>query len=256
MFKYGLKLWSSNVSWFAPAAQLCASKQFDFVELYYNPSAPLDFEQLVALKGFVYSVHSPHSHGWHEFFIAGPHHLEQWQQTTILADYFTAQHIVLHPCREHTIPIFEENYAHIKDPRVIIENMAGRDIDGQVMGCGQTMQDMRQLRALAPICFDIEKGIKAAVHQGVDYKEFITIALAELQPDYMHLSGGDRSHPMDQHLNLWEANFDWPWIKNILTDYARSRDVRLVLEVPKVGDDLGNDVRNLEFFKSIAPISY
>jgi len=55
----------------------------------------------------------------------------------------------------------------------------------------------------------------------------------------------------DEHLNLWEANFDVKWIKSKLEDIAKEKDVFLVFEVPKSGNDLKNDVENIDYLKNL-----
>ena len=249
MIRYGLKLWSNNIDLFEQARELCRSKSFDFVELYNNPSVVTELEAMAPLAGYVETIHNPHTHGWHEFFFASEEQMAHWQRTVAMADFFSAKHIIIHPSREHTLKTFAENFARIADPRILIENMAGQDIYGLVMGCGQSIDDLVALRRLAPICFDIEKGIKGAAQQGIAYKEFIAQALTSLEPEYFHLSSGDSTSPIDQHLNLWEGNFDWEWIRRTLQEYSANRTVRISLETPKMKGTLENDARNVEFFK-------
>ena len=228
-----------------------AGKRFDAIELYNNPKVPLDFVELATLQGIVASIHNPHSHGWHEFFLQNDEQAEQWKQTQQLADFFGAQQIIVHPSRGHALPDLFVNLEKIHDQRIIVENMAGCDIDNQPMRAGQTLEDLEVIRKHYAICFDLEKAVKAAVFQGLDYRNYITKAIASLQPDYFQLSGGDKDSPIDEHQNLWKANFDIAWIKQQLVREALNRDILLVLETPKAGSTLENDCKNLEFFKSV-----
>ena len=251
MLKYGLKLWSSNIAWFPEATALIKAGAFDYIELYHNADVPLEYQALAQLKGAnVLAIHNPHSHGWHEFFLSGESHKQQWQDTLALANFFKSKYIVIHPSRDHSFPDFLANLKSVQDSRIIVENMAGRDIDDAVMNCGQTLADLKIIKQYQPICCDVEKAVKAARQQQCDEQVFISKCITELQPNYFHISGGDLT-PVDQHWNLWEAEFDMAWIKQALAEYAQERDIFVTFEVPKQGNGLENDVKNLEYFKQL-----
>ncbi len=249
MLHDGLKLWSTNKEWFPEAVDLCAKKIFDVIELHHNPvfGAAEDVKQ--ALRGApVIGIHNPHSHGFHDFFLE-EHQKPIWEATRMLADHFHVRYILVHPARTHNMQTFFEQMKKIEDPRIVIENMAGVDIDHQEMQCGQTLSDLRAIKEKYPICFDLEKAVKAARNQGIDYHEFILEGINDLAPMYFHISGGDAESAMDQHLNLWDATFDISWMRKILVEYAKDKEVFLMFETPKVGGSLENDVKNLVYFR-------
>lgn len=249
MIRFILKLWSNNDT-FAEAARLVAEKKFDGVELYNNVKEPLDWTALETLKAAnVVGIHNPHSHGWHEFFL-NEEQLLHWEQSVKVADFFGADHIVVHPAKTHSVESFLNNLKRIADPRIIIENMAGRDITNEPMGCGQTLADLRAIAKEYPICFDMEKAVKAAAHQGIEYKEFIRTGLQDLAPTYFHISGGSVTDPVDQHTDLFDSDIDFAWIKQQLETYAQNQEIFLVFETPKV-NGLENDIKNMEFFRNL-----
>ncbi len=251
MIKYGLKLWSSNESWFAEAVSVIRPGAFDFIELYHDTRVTYNLTQLEILRSVpVRGIHNTHDHGWHEFFVKDKTHQEQWQRTVALADFFNSEAIVVHPSRDHVVTSFLDNLSLVNDSRIIVENMAGRDIDQALMQCGQTLDDLVIIKGYKPICFDLEKAVKAAVQQGCDPQQFISQCLAQLAPRYFHISGGDLG-PVDQHWNLWEAKFDMRWIKQTLVEYAAQHDILVVFETPKIGETLENDLKNLNYFKEL-----
>ncbi len=248
MIFYGLKLWSSNTKEnFVEASALVRDHKVDFIEIKNNPAEALDFTKLSIIKDVPVTVHNADSHGWHEFNL-GDEQLAIWQETLKLADFFQSPTIVVHPGQARDLKHFQENVSKIDDPRIIIENMAGLDIYGENV-YANSLTLLKELKNLKPICFDFEKAVKAACYQKIDYQAFIADCLQELQPAYFHISGGDKDSPIDEHKNLWEANFDIGWIRTQLISLGRP--VQLVFETPKIGADLANDLKNIEFFKQV-----
>ncbi|MBI5728856.1 MAG: hypothetical protein HY983_01240 [Candidatus Magasanikbacteria bacterium] len=247
MLQCGFKLWSSNDrSIFAEAFERYQRGEFAFIELYNNPAEELDFDKMGLIKEVPTTIHNTHSHGWHEFDLQSEQMI-MWQHTLRLADFFESFAIIVHPGRVPNFEIFQENLLKIDDPRIYLENMAGLDIQGKDT-YGRTLKELQALSALHPICFDLEKAVKSACFQKLDYHDFITNTLKELRPTYFHISGGDKNSPVDEHRNLWEANFDVGWIHKEVYKLAEKEDVRLVFETPKIGDNLGNDLENMDFF--------
>ena len=250
MLRSILKLWSNNVAWFPEAVRLQKEKAIDGVELYNNVSTPLDWEALKALKDAnVVAIHNPHGQGWHDFFLTDEQHAH-WEQTKELADFFHATRIIVHPARTHNRETFFENMQKLDDSRVHIENMAGLDINREPMQFGATLEELADIRKQIPICFDLEKAVKAACREKVDYKRFIKEGIETLESTYFHVSGGSSTDAKDEHLNLWEGDIDFVWIKQRLVSWAQDKEVFLAFEVPKK-DGLANDVKNVEFFRKL-----
>lgn len=250
ILNFGLKLWTNNEVVFAEAAHLCEQGEFQFIELYHNPQAPLNDNQRERLKPYVHAIHAPHTHGFHEF-ILGQEQQQIWRDVQELATAFSCSRIILHPGQSHTFDSFQKNLRLIDDPRVIIENMAGLDLQKKPM-FGQLLPDLKRIKEIKEICFDIEKAVKAACYQGKEYRKYIQECLKELQPRYFHLSGGEATSPIDQHTNLWESDIDFRWVKDILQQYAHARqeDIFIVLETPK-GKGLENDLKNKHHFEQL-----
>jgi len=249
MIKYGIKLWTNNKGLFRKAINLYKEKKFDFIELYNNSSHAHDYKALAKLKNAPVTIHNTNNQGFHKFIIKKKQ-LSVWNKTVELADFFNSPYIIVHPGQNHTFKTFRENLKKINDKRILIENMPGLDIFGQPM-YGQKINELKKINKTNNICFDFEKAIKAACYQNINYKKFIRDCITELNPFYFHISGGDKNNPVDEHKNLWESNFDFKWIKNILNKKTLEKNIFLVFESPKTTDNLKNDIKNINYFKKL-----
>ena len=185
MIAYGLKLWSNNEDLFAEAVALAKDKKVDFIELYHNPRKPVDEQALASLKGILVMIHNTDDYGF-EKFVVNEKEMTIWKKSLQLADFLHSKYIIVHPGRGHTFESFSDNLKKIDDPRILIENMAGLGTDDKKM-YGQTLSQLKKIKTLKPICFDLEKAVKAAVYQQANYKEFIKRCIEILHPFYFHI---------------------------------------------------------------------
>ncbi len=254
MIKYGLKIWSNNTDWFEEAVERHKREEFDFVEIYSNSEVAHDYLALEKLKQIpVLATHIGHldKAGFHDFFLTKEQE-PAWQMTRELTDFFEAPRIVVHPANNHNPGSFWENLKKLNDERIIIETMPViSPLGGENRKFGTNIDDIIEISKQKKICLDICKSIKAAVYHDKPYKEFLLEILGEIEPEYMHISGCDLRSPIDQHLDLWEAEFDVKWIRETIEEYAKDKVVYLAFETPKSGKGLENDIKNIEYFKTI-----
>ena len=252
MIRYGLKLWSRNRNLFDEAVERFSNKEFDFIELGHYPPEPLNFEALAKLKEIPVTVHQPNDAAFHEL-IATDELLSIWRDTLALADFFKSPTIIIHTGKKHTAESFFENLKKIDDPMIIVENSPGRDLFNYPM-FGQHLEDLKRISEKKPICLDLQKAVSAAFHQKLDYKTYIEEVLKTIKPVYFHISGCKREGPEDPiflHGDLWDDDTDWTWIKKQLNAYAAEVRAPLVFETPKEKNTLANDIKNIEFFRSL-----
>ena len=254
MIKYGLKLWSNNIHLIDEALKKYHAGKFDFVEVYSNSQVEPDYNKLEKLKIIpVLGVHMGHldKAGFHTFYLTEDQK-KPWRQTVDLADFFATPNIIVHPAAEHTSKTFWENLEKIDDGRIIIETMPAKSSEGGITrNFGTALADFREIKEKKEMCFDVPKTIKAAVFHRVDYKEYLAQALEIIQPEYFHISGCNLTDPMDEHGNIYEAGYEVVWVKTFLENYAKDRDIYLVFETPKIGENLENDMKNIDYFKAI-----
>lgn len=248
MIRYGLKLWTSNAYLFEEAAQRFQEGAFDFIEFYYHPDFPLDAAMLRPFAGIPMGVHAPHEL---DRFVFGEKELDLWRRTKAFVDLANGSCIVVHPGYARSIPdfaAFRRELIKIDDARILIETMPGLDSKGVEL-FGTDLEMWKRFKEVKPICFDVQKVIKSAVYHKHDWRTYVAASLRELQPTYGHISGGETSHAIDQHADLWDSDIDWSLVKHELE--ALPQDIRLVFETPKNGKDLANDLDNMAFFRKV-----
>lgn len=248
MIRYGLKLWTKNRDQFDEAAERFRQGAFDFIEFYYHPDFPLDADALRPLVGIPIGIHAPHAL---DDFLFGERELALWNDTKALAEVSNSRTIVVHPGYADTISgveDFERELAKIDDERILIEAMPGKDATGRVL-FGYDLPTLKRIHDKKPVCLDVEKNIKAAVYQRLDWKSYFHDSIEALQPTYFHISGCTTTHDIDQHADLWDGDVDWSFVKRALESVPG--EIRLVFETPKNGRDLQNDLDNMSFFRKL-----
>lgn len=249
--KLGLKIWSTNTDWFSEAADLCDRGIFDLIELYLVPGTTL--EQIRPLSGLPVRIHAPHeNHGFDPFTYAAEHVRQFRELIYPAATLFGSPTVVVHSGVGDDEARFAHQLALIADPRLLVENMPFRALDGRVC-FGHSLRQLTYIRQTLgrPLCIDLGHAVKSANSQSLPYQRFISDIVATLQPDYFHLSDGDQATDHDEHLDLGQGTYDLSWMKQLLTAEATRRDVAVILEVPKNGRDLKNDQANASFWRGL-----
>ncbi|MFA6171606.1 MAG: TIM barrel protein [Patescibacteria group bacterium] len=253
MIKRGLKLWTTNQGEvISEAKELLDLGRVDFLELYYHPDSK-DWSRFKIFRGKMVTIHATHyDHGF-DLMSLNEGMLEIYKDKILpLADYFESPYIILHPGVRGNKEKFSANLDRLYDQRLIIENMPKVSLDGQNF-FGYSLDELKWIKEEKEInfCLDIPHAIVSANRQNIDYKKFIDDLALELKPAYFHISGVNIKSKKDEHLNLWEADFDLAWVKSTLEKEAENKEVFLVFEVPKVGASLKNDLKNIEYFRDI-----
>ena len=230
----------------------------DFIELYIVPGS-LDEKDLEIFKSVIVTLHVPHeTHDFNIFSLTREKINFFNGQVVKTADFLNSPYIVLHAGVDRAgqvagETVFKEAVAKIYDKRILVENLAKAAIGGGVC-FGHSMQQLRFIKNDCgfDFCFDFAHAAESAAAQGIDYREFIVQTLFEFHPFYFHISGTILKEPFeDAHLNLSESDLDIKWVKEKLAELAKEKDIWLVFEVPKVGDNLENDIKNINFFRNL-----
>ena len=259
MFKYGIKIWNINKDWFGQVVELIKQGQADFVEIYLVPDsfALADFNIFLENKIPVV-IHAPHTTHDFDVFNLTKESLDIWHNQVIkTADYLESQFIIVHPGVGDNKEIFKQESQKIKDERVLMESMIKVGFvavkEGGVMCFGFSKEELLFIHKECgfAICFDVCHSLASAVWQKINPYDFINECIDLLKPRYFHLSGGNVADDTDKHLDLRQGTFDYRFIKEKLLPIAEGEDVFLSFEVPKIGDGLANDLKNIEYFKNI-----
>lgn len=252
MIQCGIKFWTTNKYCFKEALGLFEGGKIDFVELYIVPNS-FNIQELEILKKIPIIIHSVHEDHNFNIFQLDDFQAELFKNQVVkTADFLKSRFIVLHSGVGISKELFKKNLVKIYDKRIIVENMPKITMDGKIC-FGYSLEQLKFIKedCRLNICFDFGHAIKSAMSQELDYKDYIKSLIRHLKPSYFHLSGGEKKNEKDEHLNLFEGDLDLSWIKNLLVQTAEKEDIGLVFETPKSGNDLGNDVKNINYFKDL-----
>ncbi|MFH1462588.1 MAG: TIM barrel protein [bacterium] len=246
--KYGIKLWSKNLDCFAKALELQKLKEVDFIELYLVPDS-FKLAELKPLRGVVSAVHTPHlSHDFNIFDLDSSKKELFKNEVAAAADFLKARFIIVHAGIGSLKEVFKKNIAQLYDQRILIENMPKIGLNDKIC-FGYSLEQLKFIKNCGlNICLDFQHAFKSAVSQGLNYKNFIKSLIDELHPSYFHISGGESSNEKDEHLDLFEGDFDSAWLKKILSKAGEEKEIYVVFEVPK-REGLENDIKNIKYFK-------
>ncbi len=250
MLKFGLKIWStSSKAIFEETVDLVKIKKVDFVEIYIVPGA--DLRTLEILRKVPATIHCPHSSHGFDVFKFDDKIVKMFKKEVVkAADFFGSEFIVVHPGFGADCNIFEKNIAKIYDKRIIIENLP--KFTGKFESFGHSLEQLKFIKGLGfDICFDFIHAVKSAISQKIDYKKFINEVISELNPFYFHLTSANLETEQDEHLDLFSGEFDIRWAKEKLFSLAEKKNIFLVFEAPKIGDNLENDIKNINYFREL-----
>jgi len=224
MFRYGLKLWSTNTQYAKHAVSLYDAGRYSFIELFIVPGSLETHLSIWEQLSIPFLLHAPHS-------LAGlnPARRELESQNLKLAaevfrfaDRLDADKLVFHPGIEGTLEETVRQLSIMADNRIIIENKPYLGI-GNVICNGTTPDEIRFIMEKTGVgfCLDLGHAICAANAKSVaplDYvKEFKSLA-----PILYHLSDGELEGVLDEHYHLGHGTYD---IAALLTDIPEGSQI-------------------------------
>ena len=207
MFKYGIKIWSTNKDWFSLVVELIKNGRADFVEIYLAPNSfeLVDFD-IFKQNNIQVALHAPHTKHNFDVFDLTRESLDIWKNQVIkVADYLKSRFIVAHPGVGDNKEIFKRESVKIKDKRVLMESMIKIGFVGVVEGgvhCfGYSKEELLFINKECgfKICFDVCHSLASAVWQKIDPYNFISECIDLLKPKYFHLAGGNIEDETDKH---------------------------------------------------------
>lgn len=254
MLKYWIKLWSINENLFEETIKSVKNWFFDFVEIYV---IPWKFHADV-LKNFVennikISIHAPHWAHWFNPIDPNNNSEEIWKEIKQYIDFLNPFQIVIHPEVWTDVKVLEKKLQYFNDPRIIIENMPNKSsLLANTEFYGYSLNQIKKIKKITHwFCFDFAKAKSSAISQWIDIMGFYNDLLYEMNPDYFHISWFLSNTEIDEHFDLWE----WDdrlikWMKKKIFEIWEKKDIHIVFECKKK-DWIENDVKNLEYFKTL-----
>lgn len=247
--EFGAKIWSHNKSWFDDAIKSYKAGEIQFLEMYALPNSfdEDSFEKLIA-SGIPVQIHSPNEDKMN-LTQNNAVNMEYMSEVIRFADYFQSDYIIVHSGIGKHAGYLMENLKKINDPRLIIENVPYASLLGKEPLYAHHPQIIEEILSQSTLgfCLDFTHATKAAISFHEDPMEIIRDFI-KLKPTVYHITDGRLDIEEDEHLDLGKGEFDLSAIKDIILNHA---GYRVVLETPKTGHALENDIKNIQFFKNI-----
>jgi len=240
MYKYGLKLWSTNENYLAEASRLLRTGVCDYIELYVIPESFRDnIGHWRSLKA-EYVIHAPHF--MDGVNLAKPEcqerNRELGKEAFDFADALAAETVIFHPGIGGTEAETVRQLKMLADPRIVVENKPYL-IPGDLVCNGYSTEQLEFImnEAGVGLCLDIGHACCAAnalKRDKIDYlKQFIA-----LNPRLYHLTDGNWDSPYDEHYHLGQGNYSIAAIMRLL-----SNNSRITIETEK---DLSDSLKDYE----------
>ena len=248
----GLKVWSSNACYHAPAKDLYQRGILDYVEVYAEPDTVDRTARSWRDLGIPLVVHAPHAYGGMNLSL--PDH-EQANRVLIeeVARFDTIlgpEHVIVHPGIQgqwqetaRQIQVFQKEQPELFS-RVLVENKPAVGLKGEIC-VGASPEDMTLLLEATGrgLCLDMGHALCYAAYARRPYQEVIERFLT-LRPAIIHLSDGEMGSVTDKHLNFGEGDFPLDWLISVIPV-----GVKVSVETHKASrQDLEDFERDARFF--------
>ncbi|MFA5114011.1 MAG: TIM barrel protein [Candidatus Margulisiibacteriota bacterium] len=219
MYRFGLKLWSTNANYRQEAERLLRAGVCQYVELYTVPASYEEYGTLWAGLKVPYVIHAPHFRGGMNLAKKeqAAKNLTLIREAQQFADRLMADKIIVHPGIAGEIKETTRQLALIKDRRILIENKPYHALDDDLICNGTTPAEIKLVMDGAGVgfCLDIGHAICAANAQRQEPLAFLREFL-RLKPAMFHLTDGDRHGVLDSHSHIGQGNFDFPALLRLL----------------------------------------
>jgi deoxyribonuclease-4 len=222
MFKYGLKLWSTNQEYIPDLIKLYKQRKFNYIELYCVPGSFNEYINKWEEVKIPYIIHAPHSK--HGFNLAKKENeiknRKLFNEAKNFANRLKAKYIIIHPGLAGDIKEVNRQITLIYDKRILVENMPLLAIDNKTICQGATIKELLNIfkKHKLGFCLDISHAICTANFLKVKPIPFLK-KMVKISPKLYHFSDGQYDGIIDQHLNIGKGNYP---IKKIMSLLSRS----------------------------------
>jgi sugar phosphate isomerase/epimerase len=232
MYKFGLKLWSTNENYVADAVRLYNEGFYHYVELYIIPDSFNKCINLWTNLDIPYIIHAPHfRNGMNlakkEYFDIN---MKLAEETKKFADELNANIIIYHPGIAGDLEETVRQLNIINDNRIIIENKPYYTVlnDGNICN-GHSHEEIKYIldNTNTGFCLDIGHCFCSANAKKIEPMEYLRQFLT-LNPKLFHLTDNDYNSPIDKHYHFGQGNFNVKKIFSVLPS-----DVSITIETNK-----------------------
>lgn len=257
-YKIGLKLWSLNENYIAPAIELFERKIYDYIELYAVPNS-LEmlpkWKELAKEHKLKFAIHAPHFSSGLDF--SNPdklhHNLALCEQVKRYSDDLEALYIIFHPGIGGSIKESIRQMKMVQNLKFAIENKpfivpmdsgtafcVGADFDSIAMILGEVGCEF---------CLDAGHALCSANYQELDPYEYIA-KLNNLNPKIYHLSDNDEKSKFDAHLHFGDGSIDLARVLTLL----RGGEFLAIETIKDSKENLDDFIADCSYLKSLTQI--
>lgn len=222
----------------------------DFIEIILTPeftSKDIDFIKILELP---YVIHIPNSNFGIDFgnIEKNLNNVRYIDKINRFKNSLIPLCYIVHP-ESRDVDLSIKNIKKLDVKPVAIENMPFKSIvKGELVGYDpDSLMKFFQCINDLEFCFDINHAIKTAISKKIDYLAFIKKFLRFKQPKIFHISGGKLNIEIDEHLHLFEGDYDVSKIKELMLKH--NDIIYLTFETPRNNETrIADDLRNIKYF--------
>jgi deoxyribonuclease IV len=228
MIRIGLKVFSTNDAYIAPAERLFSEGVFDYAEVYLVAGKSRNSIKNWISSGIPLAFHAPHSIGGFNPSQASARKANEIiaQEIADVSSLYKPLYLVFHAGTDGSLKEsicqfsdYLSKFPHIRET-AIIEN---KPVVGMYnMRCiGTTSEEIKQIMTETTMgfCLDFGHAICAAKSLNIDRQLFIHNFLS-LNPSVFHVSDGHVNSEEDEHLHLGVGDYNLSWIISCIPQKA------------------------------------
>ncbi|MFH0898174.1 MAG: GNAT family N-acetyltransferase, partial [bacterium] len=248
MYKFGLKLWSTNKNYIKPALDLYENGFFSYIELFSVPGSFQDYVHIWKQLTIPFIIHAPHSETGLNLAKKNQFktNMHLAQEALRYADQLNADTIIFHPGIDGDIQETIRQINIINDPRVTIENKPYYTVNDDRICVGHSPEQIKKIlnQTNTKFCLDLAHGVCSANAQHTDPFVFLE-QFSELKPYMFHITDGNIHGARDIHEHIGHGSFDVQKLLQIVPHQSY-----ITIETPKSSqehlDDFINDIKQLK----------
>ncbi|MBY0353734.1 sugar phosphate isomerase/epimerase [Candidatus Babeliales bacterium] len=253
MYKFGLKVWSTNERYINDARKLYEQGLYSYIELYAVPGSFDRYVSLWTSLNIPFVIHAPHfAHGLN----LSKKECEQSNQKILSeslrwADSLSALFVVVHPGVGGNIEQTAEQFKKFFDKRMLIENKPYHIVPE--LGNGQTAvgylpEHIRAVMEFSGVGFCLDAGHAICAANALGYEPYYFVnQFNKLKPTMYHLTDGDQKGVYDVHWHFGAGTFD---LGKIFSIYPTNSLLTIETE-KKYQDSLADFEQDVAFLKTI-----
>lgn len=253
MYKFGLKLWSTNTNYIEEAKRLFIKGIFQYIELYIIPNS---FDKIEIWKNIniPYIIHAPHYNNGLNLA------KKECETSNIIlaneainfANKLKAEYIIFHPGIDgdiaETARQLNEIINKFNEKRILVENKPYYALVNNLICNGSSPEEIIFLIRKTGIsfCLDIGHAICAANAKKIDPFVYIN-EFIKLMPKMFHLTDGIYEAIYDKHLHFNDGNYP---VEKFVKSFIY--DTLITNESPKSSlDNLDDFERDITILKGL-----